>query len=362
MALGRPLEPLNISEEVRSQLESISRSRSMSHALVRRAKIVLMSDQGRTNQQIGQQLGLSGASVGKWRRRFCQQGLMGLYDELRPGSPRLISDERIAALIHKTLKKKPKGATHWTCRSLAAEAKLSKSTVQRVWKAFGLQPHRQKPFQLSNDPFFVEKVRDLVGLYLNPPDQAMVLCVDEKSPIQALERTQPLLPLGLGYVEGVTHSYFRHGTTTLFAALEIASGKVLTQCKSRHRHQEFLQFLKYVDKNVPEDLDIHLVVDNYVTHKHDKVKRWIASRPRYHVHYTPTYACWLNQVEIWFGIITRKAIRRGSFKNVKDLIASIQSFTDAYNARSRPFVWTATADSILAKMGRLYKLIYGTQH
>ena len=362
MAQGRPLEPLNLSDEVRAQLESMTRSRSMSHALVRRAKIVLMSDRGHTNQQIGKQLGLSGASVGKWRRRFCQQGLMGLYDELRPGSPRSISDERIAALIHTTLKKKPKGATHWTCRSLAAEARLSKSTVQRVWKAFGLQPHRQKHFKLSNDPFFVEKVRDIVGLYLNPPDNALVLCVDEKSQIQALERTQPLLPLGLGYVEGVTHNYIRHGTTTLFAALEIASGKVLTQCKPRHRHQEFLQFLKYIDRNVPDDLDIHLVIDNYGTHKHEKVKRWIAARGRYHVHYTPTYASWLNQVEIWFGILTQKAIRRGTFKKVKDLIANIQAFTEQYNSTSRPFVWTATAESILAKITRLFELIRGTQH
>ncbi len=240
MTMGRPLRPLDIRDESRAQLESISRSRSMPHMLVRRAKIVLMSEQGLSNQQIGEQIGLSGASVGKWRRRFCEQGLMGLYDELRPGAPRSIGDEKIASLIHKTLKKKPKGATHWTCRSIASEANLSKSTVQRVWKAFGLQPHRQKHFKLSNDPFFVEKVRDIVGLYLNPPDNAMVLCVDEKSQIQALERTQPILPLGLGYVEGVTHNYIRHGTTTLFAALEIASGKVLTQCKPRHRHQEFL--------------------------------------------------------------------------------------------------------------------------
>ena len=360
--MGRPLEPLNTSEEVRAQLESIACLRSMSHALVRRAKIVLMSDKGLTNQQIGQQLELSGTSVGKWRRRFCEEGLMGLYDELRPGGPRSISDEKVASLIHKTLKKKPKGATHWTYRSIAAEAKLSKCTVQRVWKAFGLQPHRQKHFKLSNDPFFVEKVRDIVGLYLNPPDQAMVLCVDEKSQIQALEPTQPMLPLGLGYVEGVTHNYIRHDTTTLFAALEIASGKVLTQRKPRHRHQEFLQFLTYIDQNVPKDLDIHLVVDTYSTHKHENVKRWIAARPRYHVHYTPTYASWLKQVEIWFGIITQKAIGGGTFKKVKDLIADIQAFTDQYNSNSRPFVWTATAESILAKVTRLFELIRGTGH
>ena len=201
---------------------------------------------------------------------------------------------------------------------------MSKSTVHRVWNAFGIQPHRQKHFKLSTDPFFVEKVRDIVGLYLNPPDKAMVLCVDEKSQIQALDRTQPMLPLGLGYVQGVTHDYKRHGTTTLFAALDIVSGQVLTQCKSRHRHQEFLNFLHHIDANVPEDLGIHLVIDNYSTHKHEKVRRWLATRPRYHVHYTPTYASWLNQVEIWFNIISQKAIRRGTFRSVKDLIEKIK--------------------------------------
>lgn len=362
MAMGRPLDPLIMSDPVRAQLESMARSRSMAHALVRRAKIVLLSAQGLTNQQIGQHLGLSAASVGKWRRRFCAQGLLGLYDEVRPGGPRSISDDQVAALLQKTLQTKPPGATHWTCRSLAAAAHLSKSSVHRVWTAFGLQPHRQKHFKLSTDPFFVEKVRDIVGLYLNPPDKALVLCVDEKSQIQALERTQPLLPLGLGYVEGVTHNYIRHGTTTLFAALELASGKVLTQCKPRHRHQEFLQFLTYIDQNVPDDLHIHLVVDNDVTHKHHKVKRWLAARPRYPVHYTPTYASWLNQVEIWFRIITQQAIRRGTFRKVKDLVAHIQAFTDQYNSHSRPFMWTATADSIFAKLTRLCKLIHGTQH
>ncbi len=229
-------------------------------------------------------------------------------------------------------------------------------------RAFGLQPHRQKHFKLSNDPFFVEKVRDVVGLYLNPPDNAMVLCVDEKSQVQALDRTQPILPLGLGYVEGITHNYIRHGTTTLFAAIEIASGKVLTQCKPRHRHQEFLQFLKHIEANVPEDLDPHLVLDNYGTHKHPKVKQWLAARSRYQVHYTPTYASWLNQVEIWFNIITQKAIRRGSFRSVKDLINNIKKFVDHYNSNSKPFVWTATAESILEKINRLFEVIGGTRH
>ena len=291
--------------------------------------------------------------MGKWRRRFCAQGLLGLYDEVRPGGPRSISDDQVAALLQKTLQTPPKGATHWTCQALAAEVPLSKSSVHRVWHAFGLQPHRQKSFQLSPDPFFVEKVRDIVGLYLNPPDKALVLCVDEKSQIQALERTQPILPLGLGYVEGVTHSYIRHGTTPLFTAREIASGKVHTQGKPRPRHQECLQFLNSIDQHVPNDLHIHLVVDNDATHKHHKVKRWLAARPRYQVHDTPTYASWLNQVEIWFGIITQQAIRRGTFRKVKDLIAHIQAFTAQSNATSRPFMWTATADSIFAKLTRL---------
>jgi len=321
-----------------------------------------MAAEGLHNKTIAQEIGLTAAVVGMWRQRFLQQGLMGLYDEQEPGGPRSISDEKVAHLIRKTLTKKPRDATHWTCRSVAKETYLSKSTVHRVWNAFGIQPHRQKSFKLSTDPFFVEKVRDIVGLYLNPPDKAMVLCVDEKSQMQALDRTQPLLPLGPGYVEGVTHDYKRHGTTTLFAALDIASGQVLTQCKARHRHQEFLTFLRHIDANVPDDLDIHLVIDNYATHKHEKVRRWLAARPRYHVHYTPTYSSWLNQVEIWFNIITQKAIRRGTFRSVKDLITKIKNFSDHHNKNSKPFMWTATTDSILAKIERLCKGIAGTKH
>ena len=362
MARGRPTQAIDLSKEIKEHLISITRSLSLPHSLVRRAKIILMAAEGFTNKTIAEKLDLSPAVIGMWRKRFLTQGLMGLYDEQRPGGPRSISDEQIAHLIRKTLHKKPPNDTHWTCRSIAQETNLSKSTVQRVWKAFALQPHRQKHFKLSTDPFFVEKVRDIVGLYLNPPDSAIVLCVDEKSQIQALNRSQPTLPLGLGYVEGVTHDYVRHGTTTLFAALDIASGEVLTQCKSRHRHQEFLTFLRHIDANVPENLDIHLVIDNYSTHKHAKVRNWIAARPRYHVHYTPTYASWLNQVEIWFNIITQKAIRRGTFRSVKDLIDKIKLFVDRYNKNSKPFMWVATADSILAKLERLCKVISGTQH
>jgi putative transposase len=359
---GRPRAPLTISPNERAELVSITRSRSMPQALATRARIVLLAADGRSNTDIAEQLGLSKPTVGIWRKRYLSQRLQGLYDEPRPGGPRSIRDDEIAALIRKTLKTKPKDGTHWTCRSIAAETKLSKSTVQRVWKAFGLQPHRQKHFKISTDPFFVEKVRDIVGLYLNPPDHAIVLCVDEKSQIQALDRTQPLLPLGLGYVEGVTHDYVRHGTTTLFAALDIASGRVLAQCKRRHRHQEFLQFLRHIEASVPKKLDVHLIVDNYATHKHATVRRWLAARPRFHVHYTPTYSSWLNQVEIWFNIITQRAIRRGTFRSVRDLIAKIERFVQAYNRRCQPFVWTATPDSILEKIERLCKAVAGTGH
>jgi len=360
--LGRPLKPFTLTSETLDQLQSIARSPSMPQALARRARIVLMAAEGMSNSEIAQQLKLSRPTVGLWRERFLAQGLVGLYNELRPGAPRSIKDEQIHSLMHRTLQSKPEDATHWSCRSMASVTKLSKSTVHRLWSAFGVQPHRQKHFKLSTDPFFVEKVRDIVGLYLNPPENAMVLCVDEKSQIQALDRTQPMLPLGLGYVEGVTHDYLRHGTTTLFAALDIASGQVITQCKARHRHQEFLQFLSHIDRNVPEDLDIHLVADNYATHKHPKVNKWLAARPRYHVHYTPTYASWLNQVEIWFNIITQRAIRRGSFRKVKDLIANIKRFVDNYNPKAKPFAWTATADSILDKISRLCQAISGTRH
>jgi len=264
--------------------------------------------------------------------------------------------------VRKTLETKPKGGTHWSIRQIAEQTRVSKSTVHRIWQAFGLQPHRQKHCKLSTDPFFVEKVRDIVGLYLNPPENAVVLCVDEKSQIQALERTQPLLPMGLGYVEGVTHDYRRHGTTTLFAALDTAKGTVLTHCRKRHRHQEYLDFLRQIEKNVPAELDVHVIVDNYGTHKHPRVKRWLAARPRFHVHFTPTYASWLNQVEIWFNRITQRAIRRGTFRSVKELVAKIDQYVQTSNTHAQPFVWTATADSIFAKVQRLCERIYGTGH
>ncbi len=362
MPMGRPKTPLLLGPEESEQLRAVASSRSLAHGLVMRARIILLSASGMNNQAIAARLRLNPVTVGHWRRRFLRHGLPGLHGELRPGRPRSISDERVAALIRKTLRAGPKDSTHWSCRSLAAQTRLSKTTVHRIWRAFGLQPHRQRHFQLSNDPFFVEKVRDIVGLYLNPPDKAVVLCVDEKSQIQALERTQPLLPMGLGYVEGVTHNYVRHGTTTLFAALNLATGTVIGHCQRRHRHQEYLRFLGEIDANVPKGLAVHLIVDNYATHKHPRVQRWLATHPRYQVHFTPTYASWLNQVEIWFHSITQKAIRRGTFRSVKELVGRIDHFVRTYNAEASPFIWTATADSIFQKIERLCEHISGTQH
>ena len=362
MITGRPKLPIILSQEEYNQLNSIANSHSLPYSLVNRARIILMAAERTPNRTIAEKVHLSAQMVCKWRQRYLQQGISGLHDELRPGRPRSISDEKVATLIRKTIRTKPGDGTHWTIRSMAQAIKLSRPTVHRIWQAFGIQPHRQRHFTISTDPFFVEKVRDIVGLYLNPPDKAMVLCVDEKSQIQALNRTQPLLPMGLGYVEGVTHNYVRHGTTTLFAALDIATGQVLTRCKRRHRHQEYLDFLKHVDANVPVDLDIHLVVDNYATHKHPGVKRWLAAHPRYQVHYTPTYASWLNQVEIWFNLITQRAIRRGTFRSVKDLVTKIEQFVAHYNRTTKPFSWTATADSILEKIKRLCQLISETGH
>ncbi len=353
---------VSVTPEERAQLDAIARSRSLPHGLVRRAQIILGLADGLGSTELARHHQVSRPTIDRWRRRWCESGIAGLHTELRPGRPRSVDDERVAELIHTTIHRKPKQATHWSVRTLAAQTGLSPTTVHRYIRLFGLQPHRAKSFKLSNDPFFVEKVRDIVGLYLNPPENALVLCVDEKSQCQALERTQPVLPMGLGYVEGITHDYVRHGTTTLFAALDVGSGEVLAQCKRRHRHQEFLAFLKHIDQQVPAELDIHLVCDNYATHKHPKVRAWLARRPRYHMHYTPTYASWLNQVERWFGLITQQAIRRGSFKSVPDLVGRIKRYTEHYNLTAQPFVWTATADSIFAKLERLCKAINGTEH
>jgi putative transposase len=363
MRTGRPRKfELTLLPHEREQLTALANSRALSHSLVQRAKIILRSADGEQNSAIAASLGVSIPLIGHWRSRYRDRGLAGLYDAPRSGRPRTHDDDTVATMLQKVVQTKPTHATHWTVRDTAEQTGISKSSVHRYFGLFGVQPHRTRTFKISPDPFFVEKVRDIVGLYLNPPDHALVLCVDEKSQIQALERTQPNLPMGLGYVEGLTHDYTRHGTTTLFAALDIHSGEILTQCKRRHRHQEFLAFLRHVDTSVPTALDVHLVLDNYGTHKHPTVKAWLARRPRYHLHFTPTYASWLNQVERWFGLITQRAIRRGSFRTVRELVHRIDTFVARYNRTAAPFAWTATAESILTKVARIAQAINGTSH
>jgi len=362
MTRGRPRAPLELSEVERQQLNELARSRSYPFSIVQRAQIVLACETHDTDKAVAERFNVTSMTVGKWRRRFTEQGVDGLHDAARPGRPREISDEQVMEVINRTLQQAPADSTHWSTRGMAKCTGVSKATVQRVWSTFGIQPHRQRHFKISNDPYFTEKVRDVVGLYLNPPDKALVLCVDEKSQVQALDRTQPMLPMGLGYVEGVTHDYVRHGTTTLFAALDVATGEVMAKCQHRHRHQEFLRFLRHIEANVPDGLDVHLVLDNYATHKHPKVRTWLAQRPHFHIHFTPTYASWLNQVERWFAHISERSIRRGSFKSVKDLVAQIDAFVEHHNANCAPFTWYATADSILEKIERLCKRISETGH
>src|SRR6266852_1874975 len=352
MNLGRPLAPLQLEREQREQLEAMASSRSLPHGLVTRVRIILLSADGLSNKDIAARLRLNQVTVGLWRRRFVKQGLTGLHEELRPGRPRSIPDEKVATLIRRTLRSKPKDGTHWSCRSLAAETRLSKSTVQRIWRAFGLQPHRARHFQLSNDPFFVEKVRDIVGLYLNPPERALVLCLDEKSQIQALDRTQPGLPLKKGRCGTMTHDYKRNGTTTLFAALNVLDGQVIGECHGRHRHQEWRKFLRRLDAEFPPELKLHVVMDNYGTHKEPHVQAWLKKHPRFVCHFVPTSSGWLNLVERWFRELTEKAIRRGSFLSVPDLKQAIEAFMQAWNQNPKPFIWSATVEDIIKKIDR----------
>lgn len=350
---GRKTSKIELSAEEEKVLSNWSNSRSLPESQVKRAKMILLCAQAVPLKEICSRLDTSYSTLGLWRKRFMADRLEGLSDEYRSGRDRTYDEEKVAELLKKTLETKPEGSTHWSCRTMAEASGISASTINRIWRLFEIKPHQQKKFKLSTDPYFVDKVVDVCGLYLNPPDNALVLCVDEKSQCQALERTQPILPMGLGYKEGVTDNYIRHGVTTLFAALDVATGKVEIACKSRHRHQEFLSFLNQIKRNVAPELDVHLVLDNYSTHKHEKVRAWVKRNPRFHFHYTPTYSSWLNQVERWFGIITDKAIRRGSFKNVTQLKDKIENFTEIYNHTPKPFVWTATAEQILEKVGRL---------
>jgi transposase len=350
--MGRELAALELSEAERAELVSLVGRRKTAQALALRARIVLACAEGGQNKVIAARLGLDRQTVGKWRRRFLDHRLDGLWDEPRSGTPRTIEDARIEAVIVRTLETLPPDATHWSSRSMASASGLSISTVQRIWRAFGLQPHRLETFKLSTDPDFVGKVRDVVGLYVSPPEHAVVLCVDEKSQIQALDRSQPVLPMRPGQPARRSHDYKRHGTTSLFAALDIATGKVIGQCFPRHRAAEFRKFLDEIEANVPKDLDVHLVMDNYATHKTPLIRAWFAKRPRWHVHLTPTSSSWLNQVERFFAILTDKKIRRGVYRSVADLRADIEAFIEHHNAQPKPFRWTKSADQILDSIQR----------
>jgi transposase len=350
--MGRPTKPIVLSVEERSKLEEWARRPKTAQRLAQRAHIVLGCAEGLENRQVARRLRITDQTVCKWRERFRRARLEGLADEPRPGAPRTISDAHVETLITRTLEAAPPQRTHWSTRSMAEVAGMSQSAVSRIWRAFSLQPHRVEHFKLSSDPFFVEKVRDVVGLYLNPPERALVLCVDEKSQIQALDRTRPILPLRPGVPQRQTHDYIRSGTTSLFAALDVATGRVIASLHRRQRHQEFLRFLEHIDTAVPEELDIHLVIDNYGTHKMPKVRRWFARRPRYHLHFTPTSASWLNQVERFFGLLTDRRIRRGTFGSVRQLETAIRDYLAQHNEHAKPFTWVATADSILKKIAR----------
>lgn len=333
-------------------LEGQVRRHKAPRSLSLRCHIVLLCAQGLTSKAVSQEVGVSEHTVGKWRRRFVKHRIEGLSDEYRSGRPRTVTDAHVVDVVERTLNATPKDATHWSIRSMAAESGLSHTTVGRIWAAFGLQPHRYETFKLSTDPLFVDKVQDIVGLYLAPPNRAIVLCVDEKSQIQALDREQPVLPMAPGVAERRTHTYIRHGTTTLFAALDIATGAVIGKCYKRHRATEFLDFLKQIDAAMPEGPDVHLVMDNYATHKTPKIKAWLARRPHWHVHFTPTSASWINQVERWFAELTRKKIRRGAHRSVTELEADIKAFIEAHNMNPKPYKWVKSADEILASVKR----------
>jgi transposase len=355
---GRYLPALEIGEAERAELVSLASRRSTAQALALRARIVLGCSEGEQNKAVAGRLGVCENTVGKWRRRFAEHRLDGLRDEPRSGTPRTLEDARIEAVIVRTLESLPPDATHWSSRGMAKASGVSISSVQRIWRAFGLQPHRLETFKLSTDPDFVAKVRDVVGLYVSPPEHAIVLCVDEKSQIQALDRSQPLLPMRPGQAARRSHDYKRHGVTSLFAALDIATGQVIGRCFPRHRASEFRKFLDEIEANVPGDLDVHLVMDNYATHKTPMIRAWFAKRPRWHVHLTPTSSSWLNQVERFFALLTDKKIRRGVHLSVADLQADIATFIDRHNADPKPFRWTKSADDILASIERF--CVYNT--
>ncbi len=350
--MGKPAVAIELTDRERVELEGLAKRRRTAQGLARRAQIVLLAAEGAENKLISTRLHSNKDTVGMWRRRFAERRVDGLYDEPRPGAPREIGDDEVAETIRLTLETKPKNATHWSLRLMAKAVGHSPSTIHRIWQAFNLQPHRTESFKLSADPLFVEKVRDIVGLYMAPPEHALVLCVDEKSQIQALDRSQPILPMRPGQAERRSHDYTRHGTLSLFAALDVATGKIIGKCFARHRGKEFLKFLREIEANVPDDLDVHLVMDNYATHKTPAIRKWLAAHLRWHVHFTPTSASWINQVERFFADLTEKQIRRGAHRSTRELEQAIRSYIETVNDDPRPFKWTKSASEILASIKR----------
>jgi len=362
MRRGRPIPALTLSSGEREALERWSRRPKTAQALAQRARIVLACAARMTNADVSAQVRVTRQTVGRWRTRFLKKRLDGLLDEPRPGAPRKITDAHVERVITMTLESTPQEATHWSTRSMAKTCGLSQTAVSRIWRAFALQPHRSETFKLSKDPLFIEKVRDIVGLYLNPPDKALVLCADEKSQVQALDRTQPLLPMRPGQAERRTHDYVRHGTTSLFAALDVKSGKVIGECHRRHRAREFRKFLGTIDASVPARLDVHLILDNYGTHKTPSIRRWLVRHPRFHLHFTPTSASWMNLVERWFGLLTERQIRRGTHRSTRELEGAIMAYLTSNNKHPKPFVWTKTADEIFASIARFCQRISNSGH
>ena len=362
MRRGRRLPELLLSQEQRSTLQGWTRRRKTAQALSMRARIILRASEGLTATAVAAEVHACIQTVSKWWRRFDEQGLDGLLDEPRPGQPRKLSDAQIEQVIVRTLESKPLAATHWSTRTMAEATSINQTAISRIWRAFSLAPHRSETFKLSKDPLFIDKVRDIVGLYMNPPQRALVLCVDEKSQIQALDRTAPLLPMRPGQIERRTHDYARHGTTSLFAALDTKSGKIIGQNQQRHRSIEFRNFLDTVEKNVPEQLDIHLIMDNYGTHKTLMIRNWLAKRPRFHVHFTPTSASWLNLVERWFALLTERQLRRGVHRSTKELKAAIDDYIENHNRAPKPLIWHKTADQILDSVARYCQRINDSGH
>jgi transposase len=354
--------PIELTDAEREQLESWSRRLTTAQALAQRSRIVLLAAGGLRTGEVAQRLHVHRNTVAKWRRRFAAERLDGLVDEPRPGRPRTVTDAHVDAVITKTLESAPKDATHWSTRSMAAEVGLTQSAVHRIWRAFGLQPHRAETFKLSKDPQFVAKVRDVVGLYLDPPERAVVLCVDEKSQIQALDRTQPILPMQPGLPERATHDYKRHGTSSLYAALDLSTGQVIGSLHSRHRAIEFKKFLQRIDAEVPADLDVHVILDNSSTHKTPAIQKWLTAHPRFVLHFTPTSSSWLNLVERWFAELTNKKLRRGAHRSVGQLNADIRAWMKTWNDDPKPFVWTKTADQILDSIARYCTRINESRH